>query len=171
MNHFDNADVYGNGRAERMLARVLKKLGVKTNNVIIATKVGHFHGTAEHAYEPNHIRHQCEQSLINLGRDYVDIYYFHHGNFGEKDKYLHPAADMMDTLVEGRKSPHQRPERVFRRRFRERRSGRQAGGFAKLGARAGRSIRPARFARAKTDGQIRYVFRRVQPAGAGAVAR
>ncbi len=24
VNHFDNADVYGNGKAERMLARVLK---------------------------------------------------------------------------------------------------------------------------------------------------
>ena len=25
VNHFDNADVYGNGKAERMLARVLEK--------------------------------------------------------------------------------------------------------------------------------------------------
>ena len=99
VNHFDNADVYGNGRAERMLARVLKKLGVKSTDVIIATKVGHFPGTAGHAYEPAHIRHQCEQSLINLGRDYLDLYYFHHGNFGENDRYLHEAAAAMDALV------------------------------------------------------------------------
>jgi len=96
VNHFDNADVYGNGKAEQMLARVLKKLGVKSESVIIATKIGHFPGTAHHAYEPAHIRHQCEQSLINLQRDYIDLYYFHHGWFGE---HLHAAADTMDALV------------------------------------------------------------------------
>ena len=99
VNHFDNADVYGNGRAERMLARALKKLGVKSTDVIIATKIGHFPGTAEHAYEPAHIRHQCEQSLVNLERDYIDLYYFHHGNFGENDRYLPEAAATMDSLV------------------------------------------------------------------------
>jgi aryl-alcohol dehydrogenase-like predicted oxidoreductase len=99
VNHFDNADVYGNGKAERMLARVFDKLGLKTNDYIIATKIGHFPGTAEHAYEPAHIRHQCEQSLINLKRDYIDLYYFHHGSFGENDKYLPGAARVMDDLV------------------------------------------------------------------------
>ena len=56
--HFDNADVYGNGRAERMLAKALRG---RSEDVVIATKVGHFPGTAVHAYEPQHIRHQCEQ--------------------------------------------------------------------------------------------------------------
>lgn len=99
VNHFDNADVYGNGRAEQMLARVLNKLGVKSESVIIATKVGHFPGTAAHAYEPAHIRHQCEQSLINLQRDFVDVYYFHHGSFGASDMYLDDAVDVMNALV------------------------------------------------------------------------
>lgn len=99
VNHFDNADVYGNGRAERMLARAFKKLGVKSTDYIIATKIGHFPGTAEHAYEPAHIRHQCEQSLINLERDYIDLYYFHHGDFGPDYRYLPEAAATMDALV------------------------------------------------------------------------
>ena len=46
VNHFDNADVYGNGRAERMLARVFDKLGVKSTDFVVATKIGHFPGTA-----------------------------------------------------------------------------------------------------------------------------
>jgi aryl-alcohol dehydrogenase-like predicted oxidoreductase len=100
VNHFDNADVYGNGTAERMLARVLDRLGVPTNDLVIATKLGHFKGTAAHAYEPAHIRHQCEQSLVNLKRDYIDLYYFHHGNFGASDMYLDDAAAEMDRLVE-----------------------------------------------------------------------
>jgi aryl-alcohol dehydrogenase-like predicted oxidoreductase len=99
VNHFDNADVYGNGKAERMLARVFKKLGLKSTDYVIATKIGHFPGTAEHAYEPAHIRHQCEQSLINLDREYIDLYYFHHGSFGDKDRYLRPAAATLDALV------------------------------------------------------------------------
>jgi myo-inositol catabolism protein IolS len=97
VNHFDNADVYGNGRAERMLARIL---GNRTNNFIIATKVGWFPGTAANAYEPAHIRHQCEQSLINLKRDYIDLYYFHHGYFGDQDEYLDAAIEVMYRLKE-----------------------------------------------------------------------
>lgn len=97
VNHFDNADVYGNGRAERMLARVL---GGRTDNFIIATKIGWFPGTAAHAFEPAHIRHQCEQSLINLRRDYIDLYYFHHGHFGDNDEYLDDAVEVMHRLKE-----------------------------------------------------------------------
>jgi aryl-alcohol dehydrogenase-like predicted oxidoreductase len=100
VNHFDNADVYGNGRAERMLARVFQKLGVRSEDYIIATKIGHFPGTAEHAYEPVHIRHQCEQSLLNLQREYIDVYYFHHGDFGPDARYLEVAAATMDQLVQ-----------------------------------------------------------------------
>ncbi|MFH1213862.1 MAG: aldo/keto reductase, partial [Candidatus Neomarinimicrobiota bacterium] len=88
VNHFDNADVYGNGRAERLLA---KALGARNKDVIIATKVGWFPGTARHAYEPQHIRHQLEQSLVNLKRDFVDIYYFHNADFGRDDAYLDDA--------------------------------------------------------------------------------
>jgi myo-inositol catabolism protein IolS len=95
VNHFDNADVYGNGRAERMLSRIL---GDRTKKLVIATKVGWFPGTAEHAYEPAHIRHQCEQSLINLKRDVIDLYYFHHGDFGPGDRYLDGAIQVMRQL-------------------------------------------------------------------------
>src|SRR3954454_6687684 len=71
VNHWDNADIYGNGKAERMLRDCLKKLGADRKKQVIATKVGHFRGTAPHAYDPFHIRHQCEQSLRNLGTDYL----------------------------------------------------------------------------------------------------
>ncbi len=95
VNHFDNADVYGNGRAEQMLSRIL---GNRSKKLTIASKVGWFPGTAAHAYEPAHIRHQCEQSLINLKRDVIDLYYFHHGNFGPQDGYLDGAVEAMHKL-------------------------------------------------------------------------
>lgn len=110
VNHWDNADIYGNGRAERTLADVFRRLGIDRASQVIATKVGHFRGTAAYAYEPHHIRRQCEQSLRNLRTDYVDIYYFHHGTFvgpgrdarGESVRdhdYLHEAAAVMHELV------------------------------------------------------------------------
>lgn len=102
VTHFDNADVYGNGRAERMLRDCLKKLGVSSDGLVIATKVGHFKGTAEHQYEPHQIRRQCEQSLRNLGVDCIDIYYFHHGDFGHDGELgnIHDAAGEMRKLVD-----------------------------------------------------------------------
>src|SRR3954469_22703808 len=44
VNHWDNADAYGNGKAERRLAGAFKKLGVDRKTQVIATKVGHFRG-------------------------------------------------------------------------------------------------------------------------------
>lgn len=100
VTHFDNADVYGNGRAERMLKRVFDKLGVAPDSVTVATKVGHFPGTAPHAYDALHVRGQAEQSLANLGRESLDLYYFHHGNFGDSDQYLEGAVTEVQKMVD-----------------------------------------------------------------------
>ncbi len=93
-NHFDTADVYGNGRSEQRLGRVL---GSRRKDVVVATKVGWFRGTAEHYFQPLHIRHQLEQSLVNLRTDYVDIYYFHHTEFGQ---WRDEAVEVMRRLKE-----------------------------------------------------------------------
>jgi len=75
VNHFDNADVYGNTVAPNgMLARAL---GEPVEGRRHRDEGRPLSRTAEHAYEALHIRHQCEQSLKNLKRDVVDIYYFH----------------------------------------------------------------------------------------------
>lgn len=93
-NHFDTADVYGNGRSEQRLGRVL---GSRRKDVVVATKVGWFRGTAEHYFQPLHIRQQLEQSLANLRSDYVDIYYFHHTQFGP---WRDEAVEVMRRLKE-----------------------------------------------------------------------
>ena len=67
--------------------------------MIIASKMGHDAGEYAHAYEPAHIRNKCEQSLRNLDRDHIDIYYLHHGNFGRNNQYIQGAADTLDDLV------------------------------------------------------------------------
>ena len=84
---------------------MLRKLGAKRETQVIATKVGHARGTAPYAYDPRHIRNQCEQSLRNLGVDHIDLYYFHHGTYvgpgydGQPHDYLHEAAGTMHELV------------------------------------------------------------------------
>tara|TARA_R110000782_G_scaffold19101_3_gene51987 strand:- start:5467 stop:6471 length:1005 start_codon:yes stop_codon:yes gene_type:complete len=100
VTHFDNADVYGNGRAERMLRDSLRKLGVKASGLTIATKVGWHRGTGAHAYEPANIRHQCETSLRNLGVDAIDVYYLHNDGWAEDGQpgNLPDAAETMHAL-------------------------------------------------------------------------
>ncbi|MGM0444191.1 MAG: aldo/keto reductase [Fibrobacterota bacterium] len=97
VTHFDNADVYGSGTAERVLSRAL---GTRMKDIVVASKVGWFRGTGAHAYTPLNIRHQCEQSLMNLNRDTIDLYYFHHADFGESDYLLADAAETMHRLKE-----------------------------------------------------------------------
>ena len=101
INHFDSADVYGDGHSERVLSRFLRE--VPREEVVIASKVGWFRGTAPNAMQPLHIRHQLEQSLQNLGTDYLDLHYFHNTNFGPDDQFLAPAAELMrDMQKEGK---------------------------------------------------------------------
>lgn len=39
INHFDTAEVYDAGKAEAQLGKILKKLGVDRDDVIVATKI------------------------------------------------------------------------------------------------------------------------------------
>jgi aryl-alcohol dehydrogenase-like predicted oxidoreductase len=99
VNHWDTADVYGKGHSERLIGRVFRE-GVKREEIVLASKVGWHKGTADHSFEPLHIRNQLEQSLKNLNTDYLDIYYLHNPFFGERDHYLKPAAETMHQLKE-----------------------------------------------------------------------
>ncbi len=99
INHWDTADVYGKGHSERLIGKVFSD-GVKREDIILATKVGWFKGTADHPYDPLLVKHQFEQSLQNLRTDYVDIYYFHTPFFGDENKYLESAAAVIHKLRE-----------------------------------------------------------------------
>jgi aryl-alcohol dehydrogenase-like predicted oxidoreductase len=50
INHFDTADVYGDGHSERLIGRFLKE--VPRDRIVVATKVGWFRGTAPNAMQP-----------------------------------------------------------------------------------------------------------------------
>ena len=75
VNFFDTADVYGDGRAERLLARATRDA---PQPIHIATKfcrAGDIHDPA--TYGAPRVTHWCERSLQRLGREAIDLYQIH----------------------------------------------------------------------------------------------
>jgi aryl-alcohol dehydrogenase-like predicted oxidoreductase len=79
INHWDTADVYGNGRSETIIGNVWDE--VPRNDIFLATKVGWDMGAFDHYYHPKMIKEHIDLSLKNLQTDVIDLYYFHHCNF------------------------------------------------------------------------------------------
>jgi len=93
INHWDTADVYGNGRSEQVIGSLWEQ--IPRADIFLATKVGWDAGEYGHFYHPIHMRKQMEQSLINLQTDCVDLLYLHHCNFGKQHEYF---SDALETI-------------------------------------------------------------------------
>ena len=98
INHWDTADVYGNGRSEKLIGSLWGQ--VPRTDIFLATKVGWDIGDYGHLYHPVHMRKQMEQSLINLQTDCVDLLYLHHCNFGKQDEYFNDALETVRRFQE-----------------------------------------------------------------------
>jgi aryl-alcohol dehydrogenase-like predicted oxidoreductase len=99
ITHWDTADAYGDGHAEELIGEVLAS-DVPRNEIFLASKFGWIKGPSGHWYDPKFMREQCERSLRNMRTDVIDLYYFHHCMFGERDEYFDDALAMMHTLRE-----------------------------------------------------------------------
>jgi aryl-alcohol dehydrogenase (NADP+) len=79
INFFDTADMYSNGASEEVTGRALKKLGIRREEIVIATKVYNPTGETpnERGTSKKHVRHAIDASLRRLGLDYVDLYQIH----------------------------------------------------------------------------------------------
>lgn len=79
VNFIDTANVYSEGQSEVHLGQALRDLGVKREDVIIATKVRGKMGTGPNAVglSRGHIMDQIAGSLKRLGLDHVDLYQIH----------------------------------------------------------------------------------------------
>lgn len=93
INHWDTADVYGNGNAERLIGSVWDE--VPREEIFLATKVGWDAGRFDHYYHPELMAAQLDKSLANLQTDVIDLYYFHHCDFGPNDEHRAAAIDTM----------------------------------------------------------------------------
>ncbi|HUO86937.1 MAG TPA: aldo/keto reductase, partial [Thermoanaerobaculia bacterium] len=92
LTHWDTADVYGDGRAERIIGSLWDR--VPRDDVFLASKVGYDPGVYEHFYHPRLIEERLARSLRALATDHVDLYYFHHCDFGPDDRHLEPALEL-----------------------------------------------------------------------------
>jgi len=79
INFVDTANVYAEGRSETILGESLKQLGVKREEVVIATKVlGRMHpGPNGAGASRGHIHDQVKASLERLQTDHIDLYQIH----------------------------------------------------------------------------------------------
>ena len=78
INFLDTADMYGVGRNEMLLARLLQ---TRRDEVVIATKFGNKRAP-DGAFlgvngSPDYVRQCCDASLKRLGVDHIDLYYQH----------------------------------------------------------------------------------------------
>lgn len=79
INFFDTADMYSEGVSEEVTGRALKKIGVRREEFVLATKVHYPMGKSpnERGTSKKHVRHAIDASLKRLGLDYVDLYQIH----------------------------------------------------------------------------------------------
>src|SRR5271163_2376144 len=79
VNFIDTANVYSEGQSEVQVGQALRDLGVKREDVIVATKVRGRMGTGPNSVglSRGHIMDQIAGSLKRLGLDHVDLYQIH----------------------------------------------------------------------------------------------
>ncbi len=94
--HWDTADAYGDGHSEQLIGEVFRE--VPRKEIFLATKFGWVKGPADHYYDANFMRSQGERSLRNLRTDVIDLYYFHHCDFGPNDQFFEGALATMRQL-------------------------------------------------------------------------
>ena len=97
INHWVTADVYGNGRSEKLIGEMWS--AVPRNDIFLATKVGWDMGGFDHYYHPKMIRKHIDSSLSNLQTDVIDLYYFHHCNF-DSESIFEDALDLIHRFRE-----------------------------------------------------------------------
>ncbi|GHE53873.1 aldo/keto reductase [Camelimonas fluminis] len=79
VNFIDTADVYGGGRSEEITGQAIRNLGLKRDEIVVATK-----GFGQTGEGPNargnsryHLIDACKASLQRLQLDHIDLYQIH----------------------------------------------------------------------------------------------
>ncbi len=79
---YDTADLYGNGRSERLIGTVFKK---RRKDIVIASKVGFLNSRGDQDFSIKHLKQSIHGSLKRLQTDYLDLYQLHN-----------PAIDLLE---------------------------------------------------------------------------
>lgn len=96
INFIDTANVYSFGTSEEYIGKSLKNLGIKRDDVVLASKV-HFN---EGGLSAKAIAREIEGSLKRLGTDYLDLYIIHRFDY---DVPMEETLEALDKLVKAGK--------------------------------------------------------------------
>ncbi|WP_159626035.1 aldo/keto reductase [Actinomyces sp. zg296] len=88
LSFIDTANVYAHGTSERFIGQSLRNLGVKREDVVLASKVYFNEGTLTAPA----IAREIEGTLERLGTDYLDLYIIH------RFDYATPVEETMEAL-------------------------------------------------------------------------
>jgi aryl-alcohol dehydrogenase-like predicted oxidoreductase len=79
INFVDTANVYSNGLSEQITGQAIKNIGLKREDVVLATKVLGPMGSGpnDRGASRGHIMDQVKASLTRLGTDHIDLYQIH----------------------------------------------------------------------------------------------
>lgn len=94
INFFDTADIYSVGASEEVLGNLLKALGARRENLVIATKVFNpmSSDVNDRGLSRKHIMDAIDKSLKRLKMDYVDLYQIHRWDYNT------PIEETMEAL-------------------------------------------------------------------------
>lgn len=79
INFIDTANVYSDGQSEEITGKAIRNLGLKRDDLVLATKVCGAMGTGpnDKGLSRKHIMREVEASLKRLDTDYIDLYQVH----------------------------------------------------------------------------------------------
>src|SRR5436190_22774738 len=92
---FDTADVYGDGRSERLIGRLLRE---REDRLVVATKIGRRAPLDPGLYTYENLRGWLERSRENLGVDSVDLVQLHCPPW--ETYYMPEVHEACDLLVQ-----------------------------------------------------------------------
>jgi aryl-alcohol dehydrogenase-like predicted oxidoreductase len=95
INFFDTADIYGLGKSEELLGKLLKPV---RDRCVLATKVGNVRradGSWDRVFSGNHIVSSIEGSLRRLKTDRIDLYQLHNPSWDIINR-----GDVFDCLAQ-----------------------------------------------------------------------
>ena len=102
INFFDTADVYGDGRSERLLGRLRRE---RSEEIFIATKAGkRIKPQVAAGYNRENLTASIERSLKNLGTEAIDLVQLHSPPW--EVYYLPEVFGILDDLVRAGKIRH-----------------------------------------------------------------
>ena len=92
VNFIDTANVYAHGTSEEFIGASLKNLGIKREDVVLASKVYFNEGHLSRAA----IEREIDGTLERLGTDYLDLYIIHRFDYATP---IEETMEALDSLV------------------------------------------------------------------------